>query len=47
MMERYRRANEVLHPTRSAMERAITGERPRRKKKPLKALIDRFHCRRV
>lgn len=39
MMERYRRANEVLHPTRSAMERAITGERPRRKKKPLKALI--------
>lgn len=39
MMERYRRANEVLHPTQSAMEWAITGERPRPKKKPLKALI--------
>ena len=39
MMERYRRANETLHPTQSVVERAIKGERPRQKKSPLKALV--------
>lgn len=39
MMDQYRRANDSLHPTPRAVERAVTGERPRRKRKPLKALV--------
>lgn len=39
MTERYQRANDTLHPTPSAVERAVRGEEPRRKRKPLKALV--------
>lgn len=37
MMDHYRRANDSLHPTPRAVERAVTGKR--HKRKPLKALI--------
>ena len=39
MMDRYRKANDTLHPTPSAAERAVQGKPPRRKRKPLKALV--------
>ena len=39
MMDRYKRANDSLHPTPRAVERAVAGERSRRKRKPLKALV--------
>lgn len=39
MMDRYKKANDVLHPTPSAVEGAVRGETPRRKRKPLKALV--------
>lgn len=39
MMDEYKRANDVLHPTRSAVERAVKGEASNRKRKPLKALV--------
>ena len=37
MMDHYRRANDSLHPTPEAVERAVTGKQ--HKRKPLKALI--------
>ena len=37
MMDRYQRANDALHPTPQAVERAVTGKRLKRKL--LKALI--------
>lgn len=39
MMDHYKRANDSLHPTPEAVERAAAVEKPRRKRKPLKALI--------
>lgn len=39
MMDEYKRANDTLHPTHSAVERAVKGEASRRKRKPLKALV--------
>ena len=39
MMDEYKRANDTLHPTHSAGERAVKGEASRRKRKPLKALV--------
>ena len=38
MMEHYKKANDALHPTPSAVERAAEGT-PRRKRKPLRALV--------
>ena len=39
MMDEYNRANDTLHTTHSAVERAVKGEASRRKRKPLKALV--------
>ena len=39
MMERYRRANEALHPTEQAVEGALTGGAPRKRRRPLRAAI--------
>ena len=39
MMDEYKRANDTLHPTHSAVERAVKGEAPKRKRRPLKALV--------
>ncbi|WP_297211291.1 serpin family protein [uncultured Flavonifractor sp.] len=39
MMDHYKRANDALHPTPEAAERAIGGGKTRRKRKPLKALV--------
>ena len=39
MMDRYQRANDALNPTGSAVERAVKGEPPKRKRRPLKALM--------
>ena len=39
MMDRYKRANDALHPTPEAVERAVGGGAPTRKRKPLKALV--------
>ena len=39
MLDGYKRANDTLHPTRSAVERAVKGEAPKRKRRPLKALV--------
>ena len=43
MMDAYKRANEALHPPASAVERAVrraaAGARPRKKRRPLRAVI--------
>ena len=39
MLDGYKRANDSLHPTHSAVERAMKGETPKRRRKPLKALV--------
>ena len=43
MMDAYKRANEALHPPASAVERAVrqaaAGVRPRKKRRPLRAVI--------
>ena len=39
MLDGYKRANDSLHPTHSAVERAMKGEAPKRRRKPLKALV--------
>ena len=39
MMNEYKRANDTLHPTHSAVERAVRGEDSKRKGRPLKALV--------
>ena len=39
MTDRYKRANEALHPTRRAVERALSGEKPRKKRRPLRAAV--------
>ena len=39
MMNEYKRANDTLHPTHSAVERAVRGEASKRKRRPLKALV--------
>ena len=39
MMDEYKRANDTLHPTHSAVERAVKGEASRRKRKPLKSTV--------
>lgn len=38
-MDAYKRANEALHPPASAVERAVNGGKPRRKRRPLRAAI--------
>lgn len=39
MMNHYKRANDALHPTPRAVERAVGGRIPNKKRRPLKALI--------
>lgn len=39
MMDRYRKANDALHPTPKAVEGALGGSRQARKRRPMKALI--------
>lgn len=39
LLDRYKRANEALHPTPEAVERALSGARPRKKRRPLRAVI--------
>ena len=39
LLDRYKRANEALHPTHKAVERALSGAGSRKKRRPLRALI--------
>ena len=39
LMDGYKRANEALHPTHRAVERALSGEKPRKKRRPLRAAL--------
>ena len=39
LTDRYKRANEALHPTHRAVERALSGEKPRKKRRPLRAAL--------
>ena len=39
LMDGYKRANEALHPTRRAVERALSGGKPRKKRRPLRAAL--------
>ena len=39
MMDHYKRANDALHPTPEAVERAVGGAALRKKRRPMKALV--------
>ena len=39
LMDGYKRANEALHPTDKAVEGALTGGAPRKRRRPLRAAI--------
>ena len=39
LTDRYKRANEALHPTHRAVERALSGEKPRKKRRPLRVAL--------
>lgn len=39
MMDQYKRANDTLHPTPEAVERAVGGAALRKKRRPMKALV--------
>lgn len=39
MMDQYKRANDALHPTPEAVERAVGGAALRKKRRPMKALV--------
>lgn len=39
MMDHYKRANDALHPTPEAVERAVAGGGLRKKRRPMKALV--------
>ena len=39
LMDGYKRANEALHPTEQAVEGALSGGAPRKRRRPLRAAV--------